>query len=75
MKAVKQRFLVWYNHSHQRYGTLCAERFKSVLIEGQGNPLQMMAAYIDLNSCLTVSIGVSQIFLKKSSQLGRLFCI
>ncbi|HKK18031.1 MAG TPA: transposase [Opitutales bacterium] len=50
MKAVKQRFSVWYNRSHQRYGTLWAERFKSVLVEGQGNPLQTMAAYIDLNS-------------------------
>lgn len=50
MKAVKQRFSVWYNRSHKRYGTLWAERFKSVLVEGQGNPLQTMAAYIDLNS-------------------------
>ena len=49
MKAVKQRFSVWYNRSHRRYGTLWAERFKSVLVEGQGNPLQTMAAYIDLN--------------------------
>ena len=49
MKAVKQRFSVWYNRSHQRYGTLWAERFKSVLVEGGGNPLQTMAAYIDLN--------------------------
>ena len=50
MKAVKQRFSVWYNRSHQRYGTLWAERFKSVLVEGKGHPLQTMAAYIDLNS-------------------------
>ena len=49
MKTVKQRFSVWYNRSHQRYGTLWADRFKSVLVEGQGNPLQTMAAYIDLN--------------------------
>lgn len=49
MKALKQRFSVWYNRSHRRYGTLWAERFKSVLVEGQGNPLQTMAAYIDLN--------------------------
>ena len=49
MKSVKQRFSVWYNRSHQRYGTLWAERFKSVLVQGQGNPLQTMAAYIDLN--------------------------
>jgi putative transposase len=49
MKALKQRFSVWYNRSHSRYGTLWAERFKSVLVEGEGNPLQTMAAYIDLN--------------------------
>ena len=49
MKAVKQRFSVWYNRSHGRFGTLWAERFKSVLVEGGGNPLQTMAAYIDLN--------------------------
>lgn len=49
MKALKQRFSIWFNRSHQRYGTLWAERFKSVLVEGKGNPLQTMAAYIDLN--------------------------
>ena len=49
MKAVKQRFSVWYNRTNKRYGTLWAERFKSVLVEGVGNPLQTMAAYIDLN--------------------------
>ncbi len=49
MKALKQRFSVWYNRSHRRYGTLWAERFKSVLVEGEGNALQTMAAYIDLN--------------------------
>ena len=49
MKTLKQRFSVWYNRSHERYGTLWAERFKSVLVEGKGNPLQTMAAYIDLN--------------------------
>ena len=50
MKALKQRFSVWYNRSHQRYGTLWAERFKSVLVEGSGNALETMAAYIELNS-------------------------
>jgi hypothetical protein len=49
MKSLKQRFSIWYNRSHDRYGTLWSERFKSVLVEGQGNPLQTMAAYIDLN--------------------------
>ena len=50
MKTLKQRFSVWFNHTHQRYGTLWAERFKSVLVEGRGNALQTMAAYIDLNA-------------------------
>ena len=30
MKALKQRFSVWHNRSHQRTGTLGNERFKSV---------------------------------------------
>ena len=49
MKLVKQRFSVWYNRSHQRYGTLWAERFKSVLVEAKSGVLRTMAAYIDLN--------------------------
>jgi len=49
MKAVKQRFSVWFNRTHRRFGTLWAERFKSVLVEGCGNALQTMAAYIELN--------------------------
>jgi hypothetical protein len=53
MKALKQRFSVWYNRSHQRTGTLWNERFKSFLVEGRGNPLQTMAAYIDLNPVRT----------------------
>jgi len=50
MKTLKQRFSIWYNRNHgERRGTLWTERFKSVLVEGKGNPLQTMAAYIDLN--------------------------
>ena len=50
MKTLKQRFSIWYNRNHdKRRGTLWMERFKSVLVEGKGNPLQTMAAYIDLN--------------------------
>ncbi|MFT4901518.1 MAG: putative transposase [Lentimonas sp.] len=49
MKSVKQRFCVWFNATHQRHGTLWADRFKSVLVEGVGNTLQTMAVYIDLN--------------------------
>ena len=49
MKTFKQRFSVWFNRNHRLYGTLWADRLKSVLVEGSGNPLQTMAAYTDLN--------------------------
>ena len=49
MKLLKQRFSVWFNRTHNRHGTLWSERFKSVLVEGNGNVLSTMAAYIDLN--------------------------
>lgn len=49
MKTLKQRFSTWFNKTHDRYGPLWSDRFKSVLVEGQGNALQTMAAYIDLN--------------------------
>jgi putative transposase len=49
MKLVKQRFAIWFNKTHQRFGTLWADRFKSVLVEPQGRVLETMAAYIDLN--------------------------
>ena len=50
MKTLNQRFSIWYNRNHgDRRGTLWMDRFKSVLVEGAGNPLQTMAAYIDLN--------------------------
>lgn len=50
MRLVKQRFSTWFNRSHQRYGTLWSERFKSVLVEAQSGVLRTMAAYIDLNA-------------------------
>lgn len=50
MKLLKQRFTIWFNHTHGRYGTLWAERFKSVLVEPRDRILQTMAAYIDLNA-------------------------
>jgi hypothetical protein len=49
MKLFKQRFSIWFNRTHGRRGTLWSERFKSVLVEGRGNVLSTMAAYIDLN--------------------------
>jgi putative transposase len=49
MKLLKQRFTLWFNHTHERFGTLWAERFKSVLIEQDKWVLRTVAAYIDLN--------------------------
>jgi putative transposase len=50
MKLVKLRFSIWYNHAHRRFGTLWAERFKSVLLEPRSRVVAAVAAYIDLNS-------------------------
>jgi putative transposase len=47
MKLLKQRFSIWFNRAHGRFGTLWAERFKSVLI-GPG-ALEPMVTYVDLN--------------------------
>ena len=35
MKELKQRFSRWFNRRHDRFGTLWAERFKSVIVEDQ----------------------------------------
>jgi REP element-mobilizing transposase RayT len=50
MKLAKQRFAIWFNKAHHRYGTLWAERFKSVLVEPTGRVIETMALYIDLNA-------------------------
>jgi putative transposase len=55
MKLFKQRFSIWFNKSHDRVGTLWAERFKSVLVEGTVGVLRTVAAYIDLN-CVRAGI-------------------
>jgi REP element-mobilizing transposase RayT len=49
MKLLKQRFSVWFNRTHNRFGPLWSDRFKSVLVEGKRGALTTMAAYIDLN--------------------------
>ncbi len=49
MKEVKERFSRWFNKRRGRRGTLWMNRFKSVLVEGKGEALRTMAAYIDLN--------------------------
>ena len=48
LKELKGGFAQWFNRRHGRYGTLWAERFKSVLLEG-GHAVATIAAYIDLN--------------------------
>lgn len=49
MKTLKQRFTRWYNKTHRRFGTLWAERFKSVLVQNDTGVLRTVAAYLDLN--------------------------
>jgi REP element-mobilizing transposase RayT len=49
MKLYKMRFSRWYNAVHGRFGTLWAERFRSLVVEDNPNAIQALAAYIDLN--------------------------
>ncbi len=51
VKDVKERFSRWFNKRHGRRGTLWMDRFKSVLVEGKGEALRTLAAYIDLIQC------------------------
>lgn len=53
MKLLKQRFSIWFNQVHDRFGTLWCERFKSILI-GPG-ALETMITYVDLN-CVRAGI-------------------
>jgi REP element-mobilizing transposase RayT len=64
MKELKQRFSKWYNRQQNRYGTLWAERFKSVLVEDQPSAVQAVAAYVDLN-------GVRGGLVKDPKELGQ----
>jgi putative transposase len=50
MKTFLQRFTQSYNLRHNRRGTLWDGRFTSNLIEGQGDALAMVCAYVDLNA-------------------------
>jgi REP element-mobilizing transposase RayT len=50
MKLVKQRFSIWFNKTHRRFGTLWAERFKSTLLDPQGQLRRTIAVYIELNA-------------------------
>ncbi len=57
MKLLKQRFTQWYNGRQKRRGTLWEQRFKSVLVEGAGNSMATIAAYIDLNPVRAGLVG------------------
>jgi REP element-mobilizing transposase RayT len=57
MKELKARFTMWYNRRKGRKGTLWEERFKSVLCEGKGEFLKILAAYIDLNPVRAGIVG------------------
>jgi hypothetical protein len=50
LKELKQAFSRWYNKRHERYGTLWAERFRSVIVEDAPGVVLILAAYVDLNS-------------------------
>ncbi|MCE9616601.1 MAG: transposase [Lentisphaerae bacterium] len=49
-KTFKQRLTQGYNRRHGRKGTLWEERFKSLIVEGESEPLLSLAAYVDLNA-------------------------
>jgi putative transposase len=49
MKELKQRFSRWYNRRHERFGTLWAQRFTSLLVQDDPEVVLTMALYIDLN--------------------------
>lgn len=48
-KLLKQRFSIWFNHKHDRRGTLWMERFKSTLVENTKFARMCVSAYVDLN--------------------------
>jgi putative transposase len=50
MKTLLQRFTQSYNLRHERHGTLWEGRFTSILVEGRGDALAMLAAYVELNA-------------------------
>jgi hypothetical protein len=50
LKELKQRFTMWYNARYKSFGTVWAERFKSLVVENDPSILRTVGAYIDLNS-------------------------
>jgi putative transposase len=50
IRLLKQRFSKWYNATHDRFGTLWADRFRSLLVEESAEAVQAVSAYIDFNA-------------------------
>jgi putative transposase len=50
LRLLKQRFSKWFNATHDRFGTLWADRFRSLLVEDTAEAVQAVSAYIDLNA-------------------------
>lgn len=49
LKEFKHRFSIWFNRHRARFGTLWAERFRSVIVEDDPFTVRTVAAYICLN--------------------------
>jgi putative transposase len=49
MKLFKERCSAWYNKEFTTFGTLWAERFKSLIVENRAEVIRAVALYIDLN--------------------------
>ncbi len=55
MKVVKERFSIWFNKRHNRFGPVWSDRFTSVLIDPKCRAVEAVALYIDLN-CVRAGI-------------------
>jgi putative transposase len=49
MKLFKERCSAWFNKEFTTFGTLWAERFKSLIIQNRAEVIRAVALYIDLN--------------------------
>jgi putative transposase len=49
MKLFKERCSAWFNKEFTTFGTLWAERFKSLIVQNRAEDIRAVALYIDLN--------------------------
>jgi putative transposase len=57
MKELKEGFSKWFNKVHERFGTLWAERYKSVILPVLPAVMVYLAAYVDLNAVRAGLVG------------------